>query len=107
MRDLLVAAWEQQDVLAREVAGQTSLHTPVDPIPGNELLETVHLAEVDGARKFRISTLWDRATVTFHRQCVGKTCKFYTVQSRRQVQARSGLSTGVRGLSWHPLLTYT
>lgn len=55
-----MAAWEQQDVLAREVAVDVASHTPqVDPIL-DELLEV--LAEVDPTAPeipYYSATLWD------------------------------------------------
>lgn len=107
IRDL-VAAWEQQDVLAREVAVDVASHTPqVDPIL-DELLEV--LAEVDPTAPeipYYSATLWDpRERPSFTGEYWVENLR-YTVRFAAAVQA--ALKDGYRvfgELAPHPLLTY-
>lgn len=93
IRDL-VAAWEQQDVLAREVAVDVASHTPqVDPIL-DELLEV--LAEVDPTAPeipYYSATLWIRASDRRSPASTGwKTCGT-RCDSRRRYRPRSRTGT--------------
>ncbi|SPM35482.1 polyketide synthase [Mycobacterium rhizamassiliense] len=104
----LVAMWEQQDVMAREVAVDVASHTPhVDPIL-DELVEV--LADIQPRAPevpYYSATLWDpREQPSFTADYWTENLR-YTVRFAAAVQA--ALKDGFRvfgELSPHPLLTY-
>ncbi|WP_322857206.1 sulfolipid-1 biosynthesis phthioceranic/hydroxyphthioceranic acid synthase [Mycobacterium shigaense] len=104
----LVAMWEQQDVLAREVAVDVASHSPqVDPIL-DELLEV--LADLEPRAPevpYYSATLWDpREQPSFTADYWAENLR-YTVRFAAAVQA--ALKDGFRvfgELAPHPLLTY-
>ena len=107
IRDL-VAMWEQQDVLAREVAVDVASHSPqVDPIL-DELVEV--LADLEPRAPevpYYSATLWDpRERPSFTGDYWAENLR-YTVRFAAAVQA--ALKDGFRvfgELAPHPLLTY-
>jgi mycolipanoate synthase len=107
IRDL-VAMWEEQDVLAREVAVDVASHSPqVDPIL-DELLEV--LADLEPRAPevpYYSATLWDpRERPSFTGDYWAENLR-YTVRFAAAVQA--ALKDGFRvfaELAPHPLLTY-
>jgi polyketide synthase 3/4 len=104
----LVAMWEQQDVLAREVAVDVASHSPqVDPIL-DELVEV--LADLEPRAPevpYYSATLWDpRERPSFTGDYWAENLR-YTVRFAAAVQA--ALKDGFRvfgELAPHPLLTY-
>ena len=104
----LVAMWEQQDVMAREVAVDVASHTPhVDPIL-EELAEV--LADIEPRTPevpYYSATLWDpRDKPSFTADYWAENLR-YTVRFAAAVQA--ALKDGFRvfgELAPHPLLTY-
>ena len=107
IRDL-VAAWEQKDVMAREVAVDVASHSPqVDPIL-DELLEVLADLEPMAPKiPYYSATLWDaRDRPSFDADYWADNLR-YTVRFAAAVQA--ALEDGYRvfgELSPHPLLTH-
>ncbi|WP_318187407.1 sulfolipid-1 biosynthesis phthioceranic/hydroxyphthioceranic acid synthase [Mycobacterium simulans] len=104
----LVTAWQQQDVLAREVAVDVASHSPqVDAIL-DELVEALaDLAPRTPAIPYYSATLWDpRERPSFTAEYWAENLR-YTVRFAAAVQA--ALKDGYRvfaELAPHPLLTY-
>ncbi|MGB3485611.1 MAG: sulfolipid-1 biosynthesis phthioceranic/hydroxyphthioceranic acid synthase, partial [Mycobacterium sp.] len=107
IRDL-VAAWESNEVMAREVAVDVASHSPqVDPILDDLLDALADIAPLDPEVPYYSATLWDpRDRPTFDADYWADNLR-YTVRFAAAVQA--ALEDGFRvfgELAPHPLLTH-